>query len=85
MAKIQMVSVSCAAEGVYDVFLDIHFINGQTVILPLKDKSIDPEFAEIFSDGRLFSPHTDGEHIYWQNGPSLSETEILQMIRRDGG
>lgn len=85
MTKIRMVGATCEGEGVSGVLLDICFMNGQTVLLPLTGKARDPSFTALLLDGRLFRPKTDGERVYWNGGPSLSYAEILQMVRGDAG
>ena len=83
MAKIRMVGTSCEGDDLSGVFLDISFMNGQTVLLPLTAKAHDPEFIEMFQKDRLFRPKTDGERVYWNDGPSLSCAEILQLVKGD--
>jgi hypothetical protein len=85
MEKIRMVGITCGGESISDVLLDIHFMNGQTVIIPLGDKARDPCFIALFQDERLFSPQTDGECVYWPDGSRLSCAEILNMVRGGGG
>ena len=85
MAKIRMVNVTCAGEGVSGILLDVCFSNGQAAILPLIGKARDPGFRELLVNNRLFHPQTDGERIYWNDGPSLSCAEILQLVRGDAG
>lgn len=83
MTKIRMVGTTCTGEGVSGVLLDVHFMNGQAVVLPLGKRARDPSFATMLLDERLFTPQTDGNCIYWRDGPSLSCAEILQMIWED--
>ncbi len=85
MAKIRMVDATCQGEGVSGILLDICFTNGQVVILPLVGKAHDPNFMELLVNNRLFYPKTDGERVYWNDGPSLTCAEILKMIKGDSG
>ena len=86
--KIQMVNVSSNETGRDDlsnVSLDISFTNGQSVLIPLTGKAHDPEFVRMYEDWRIAQPKTDGERVYWIDGPSLSYDEILEMVRGDIG
>lgn len=84
MKKIQMVNVSSNEtdkDDLSNISLDISFANGQGVLLPLTEKLHDPEFIRIYEDGRISRPKTDGERVYWIDGPSLSYAEILQLVK----
>lgn len=83
MAKIRMVGMTCDGDGLSGLSLDINFTNGQGILLPLTGKAHDPEFIKMYEDGRISRPKTDGERVYWIDGPSLSYAEILQMVRGD--
>jgi hypothetical protein len=83
MAKIRMVGATCEGEGISGVLLDICFTNGQVLILPLAGKARDPSFMELLVNNRLFHPKTDGERVYWNDGPSLTCAEIFQMVKEE--
>lgn len=85
MTKIRMVGACREGDGFSGVALDIHFINGQAVILPVEAKARDLGFVALLKDRRLLSPKTDGEQVYWWDGLSLSCSEILQIVRGDAG
>ena len=55
----------------------VEFENGSMAILELSVRQDDPLFAEI---KKLSRPKTDGEHIYWSNGASLTVDEIMKML-----
>lgn len=83
MAKIIYVA-TCAdpGGGVFRTLLDIHFDNGQILLLSLIEKQSDPAFLSLYQKGELNRPKTDGESVYWKDGPRLFLHEILEMARR---
>lgn len=87
MVKIRMVGMTCDGDGLSGLSLDINFTNGQGILLPLTGKAHDPEFIKMYEEGRISRPKTDGERVYWIDGPSLSYAEIqtLHLPRTDGG
>lgn len=82
MVKISYVA-TCAdpGGGTFGTLLDIHFNNGQILLLSLKAKQDDPDYLRLYSDGELNRPKSDGDSVYWQNGPRLSISEIMEMAR----
>ena len=82
MTKISYVA-ACEdpGEGGLGILLDIHFRNGQILLLSLRSKREDPAFLSLFRNGILFCPETDGDSVYWQGGPRLSLREIMEMAR----
>ena len=87
MVKIRMVGAHWEGDDLSGIFLDIHFTNGQAVLLPLTGKAHDPAFTELLENKRIGRPKTDGDRVYWIDGPSLSCAEIqtLHLPRTDGG
>ncbi len=83
MSKISYVA-TCAepGEGMFGILLDIHFDNGQIILLSLKEKKDNPAFLSLYISGELNRPKTDGDSIYWKNGPRLFLHEIMEMARR---
>lgn len=83
MAKIRSVA-TCASEGagLSGTLLDIHFQNGQGLLLSLKSKQDDPAFLRLYREGELFRPNTDGDVIYWRDGPRLTLEDVMNMARR---
>jgi hypothetical protein len=81
MAKIRSVAI-CAGDGsgLAGILLDIHFYNGQSLLLPLKSRQTDPAFLRLYQEGTLFNPKTDGNRVYWANGASLTLDEILELL-----
>ena len=58
----------------------IHLDNTQTLFFSLENKVIDPEYIALLKGKRLFEVKTDGESIYWPDGPRLSIGEIMEII-----
>lgn len=83
MSKIIYVA-TCAGPGVgiLGTLMDIHFDNGQIILLSLKDKQDDPAFLRLYQNGELNRPNTDGDSVYWKDGPRLFFHEIMEMARR---
>ncbi len=82
MAKFRSVA-TCAGDGTgfSDTLLDIHFNNGHSLLLSLKSKKDDPAFLHLYQKGELFCPKTDGDVIYWREGPCLTLEEVMEMVR----
>lgn len=82
MAKISYVATCADPEGgTLGTLLDIHFHNGQVLLLSLKSKQDDPDFLRLYRNGKLSFPETDGEGIYWRDGPRLSLSEVMEMAK----
>lgn len=82
MTKIRSVA-TCAGDGdgLTGTLLDIHLSNGQCLLLSLKPRQNDPAFLRLYQEGTLFQPRTDGDAIYWQDGPRLTLEEVIDMAR----
>lgn len=67
--------------------LDIQLDNGNIILLSLKLLLHDARFAHLREDDRVFYPKTDGECVYWQNGPQLTVKELERMafVQKNGG
>jgi hypothetical protein len=83
MGKIKSVS-TCVADGpgLLGTLLDVHFQNGQSLLLSLQTMRNDPVFLHLYQDGGLFFPKTDGNVVYWQDGPRLTIAEMMELARR---
>ena len=82
MVKIKSVAIcenDCA--GLTGTMLDIHFYNGQSLLLPLKSRQDDPAFLRLYQTGELFRPETNGNNICWKNGTKLTLEEVMDMVR----
>jgi len=82
MAKIRSVTI-CAGDGaeLSGTLLDIHFHNGQCLLLSLKSRQNDPSFLRLYREGELFHPKTDGDAIFWRDGPRLTLEDIMNVAR----
>lgn len=82
MARIRYVA-TChdPGGGSLGILLDIHLCNGQTLLLSLKAKEHDRDFQRLYQAGELQNPKTDGSSIYWCDGPQLSFSEIMELVR----
>jgi hypothetical protein len=65
--------------------LDINFDNGSILILSIHLILSLPGFESLLEDDRIYYPKTDGNCIYWRDGPRpLSVAEILSLVGRSG-
>lgn len=69
---------------VFGVVIIVHLDNTQVLFLSLESKANDPEFAALRGNKRLLSVKTNGNSIYWLDGPRLTLDEIIDMLREDG-
>jgi len=70
---------------VFGAVMIIHLDNNGALFLSLESKANDPAFDVLRDDKRLFDVKTDGDSIYWPDGPRLTFDEIMEMLREDGG
>ena len=61
----------------------IHLDNSQTLFFSLETKADDPQYIALLKDERFFGVMTDGESIYWRDGPRLSIGEIMEILSSD--
>lgn len=82
MAIIRSVTI-CAGDGagLAGTMLDIHFHNGQSLLLSLKYRQNDPSFLRLYREGELIYPKTDGDAVYWKDGPRLTMEDVINMAR----
>jgi hypothetical protein len=60
--------------------LDIDLSNGSILLLSIELILSLPGFGILAKDDRIYYPKTDGDSIYWPDGPRcLSVEEILQL------
>jgi hypothetical protein len=80
MIKIKSVSI-CTGDGagLAGTLLDIHFHNGQSLLLSLISRQDDPAFLRLCRQGELFHPKTDGDAIYWRDGPRLTLEDVMNI------
>ena len=85
MAKIK--DVMCDYDEGFPVFgaaLMINLDNSGTIFVSIESKANDPAYAALRENEHLPEPETDGESIYWPNGPRLTLDEIMVMLQDDG-
>jgi hypothetical protein len=63
----------------------VHLDNNSTIFLSLEPKADDAAFDALRDEKQLFAAKTDGDNIYWPDGPRLTLDEIMEMLRADGG
>jgi hypothetical protein len=86
MAKITFVSVDYEEElPVFETSVIVHLDNNQVIFLSLDSKADDPAYVVFRGKKPLPEPKTDGNSIYWPDGPRLTFDEIIEMLREDGG
>lgn len=77
MLKINRVDV------VDDWTLDIELSNGHLILFDTRRLAeIDPAYASLRKLEVLPRPSTDGQSVYWQDGPRLGLSEIMTLLNR---
>ena len=85
MARITYVSADWDDNlPVFGAVLIIHLDNNGSLFLSLESKANDPAFNVLRDDKRLFAVKTDGDSIFWPDGPRLTFDEIMETLREDG-
>lgn len=59
--------------------LDIQLDNGNIILLSITLLLCDARFTRLKEDGRVFYPKTDGECVFWREGPRLTIEELERM------
>lgn len=59
--------------------LDIEFSNGNTLLLKLSMLASLPGFESLPEDDRILYPKTDGESVYWHDGPRLALADLQKL------
>ena len=54
--------------------------SGHTILLELGGRIHEPAFAALIENGTFGKPQTDGERLYWTDGPSITLEEIFAML-----
>ena len=84
MARITRVSADYEETlPVFGAVLIVHLNNNGSIFITLESKADDPAFDVLRDDKRLFAVKTDGESIYWEDGPRLTFDEIMEMLREN--
>ena len=85
MAKITYVSADYEETlPVFGAVVIVRLDNNGSIFISLESKADDPAFDILRDNKRLFAVKTDGESIYWTDGPRLSFDEIMEMLREGG-
>ena len=85
MTRITSVSVDYNETlTVFGAVVIIHLENNGCVFLPLESKASDPAYDILRDDKKLFAVNTDGDSIYWTDGPRLMFGEIMEMLLAEG-
>ena len=79
ITEIWMDDACCDEHGNGNV-LYVHFQNGEGIIVNLDSKADEPLFNDVLNNKCCDKPQTDGEHVYWANGASLSIGEMFDML-----
>lgn len=61
-------------------YIDIHLKNGSTIIFDLNVLSERPEIAALLQSNAWAKPKTDGDAVWWQDGPRLTLEDFLQRL-----
>ncbi len=61
--------------------LDIELSNGNLLLLSLQPVMQYPEFKELLEDNRILYPKTDGNSVFWKNGPSISIENLIKLMQ----
>ena len=84
MVKIRDVMYDYDADlPVFGVALIITLDNEQTIFLSIESKAGDAAYDIIKNNKRPPNPRTDGDSVYWPDGPRLTLDEIVEMLRTD--
>ena len=61
--------------------IDIHLSDGSAVLFCLGPHLDDSRFEKLREDDRILYPKTDGEHVYWRDGPVLTLEEVFALMK----
>ncbi len=75
MSKI--LSVSSLGEDMLDLRLD----SGSILLLNLAPLLNEGRFAGLLEDDRILYPKTDGDSVFWKDGPKLTLNQILELAQ----
>ncbi|MDD3231607.1 MAG: hypothetical protein PHE09_20725 [Oscillospiraceae bacterium] len=71
------------ADVVDDWTLDIELSNGHLILFDTRRLSeTDPAYAGLRKLEVLPRPSTDGQSVYWRDGPRLKLEEIMTLLNR---
>lgn len=64
--------------------IDIQFTNAHVLLLDLNHLS-DPQYQRIVDNGEWSRPKTDGQSIWWNDGPRLSIVDLMHILTEKRG
>lgn len=60
--------------------LDIELANGNTILFSIKERFSEPAFSALLENDKILFPQTDGESVFWCNGPRITIDEVLEIL-----
>lgn len=66
-----------------DDMLDVQLNNGNILMLELAPLLSLPGFSPLKEDDRILYPKTDGDCVYWREGPKLLLNELIDMLESE--
>ena len=64
------------------IVLNVYLNNETTIGFLLDSKMDEPLFRDIVM-AKCSKPKTDGEHVFWENGASLSLQDMIEIIQEN--
>jgi len=71
------------AEAIGNDALDIALSNGNIILLRTELILAQPGFEALAEDDRVLYPKTDGNGIFWRDGPAITMDEIFSLLGRN--
>ncbi|HWR19498.1 MAG TPA: hypothetical protein VN608_07735 [Clostridia bacterium] len=66
-----------------DDMLDVQLNNGNILMLEITSLMDKPTFAHLGEDDRILYPKTDGNFVYWRDGPRISVDDIMKLMQSE--
>lgn len=61
--------------------IEVHLQGGNLLMLDCEVLLRQERFRALSEDDRILYPHTDGSCVFWKDGPRLSLSEVLSLLR----
>ncbi len=61
--------------------LDIELSNGSLILFDMRQLMREPDFAVLLEDDRIYYPKTDGERVFWSDGPAITVEQLMEFIQ----
>lgn len=68
------------AQAIGNDALDIALSNGNIILLQTDIVLAQPGFEALAEDDRVLYPKTDGDSIWWRDGPRLGIAELFTLM-----